>query len=83
MVHWPPSLKIELAEGSRGVGSARTDASWSKRNRMSKQAARADGKLTWRRARRAVRANMWKCVYYSTTGEDEDDEEGVVRSSWE
>jgi hypothetical protein len=30
MLHWPPSLKTEVLEGSRGVGSARTDASWRK-----------------------------------------------------
>ena len=33
MVHWPPSLKTELDEGSRGVGSARTDASWNNKEK--------------------------------------------------
>jgi len=64
MVHWLPSLKTDLDEGSRGPGSARTDASWSEENRVGEHGeGRIEGKsgwkLTWRSATMAVRANIF------------------------
>jgi hypothetical protein len=66
-VHWIlqslPSLKTEVDEGSRGVGSARTDESWRKDDTVGQHGDGRAGKsrceLTWRRAaKRAATASM-------------------------